>query len=293
MSSTDEDDALPPGWKSRESRSKPGVIYYIAPDGKTQWKRPRPEMDGSAVGNVDGNAKKRQKKEADETVHVLHILAKHAGSRRPKSWRQSNITISLEEAKDRIETFRKQIVAVAKSEGNDAAKKLFKDIATKESDCSSHRDGGDLGPFGRKMMQPPFEEAAFAFTSEGEVSDIVISNSGVHILYCLKPRPLERMRFSHILKKSSDAVRVELAELRQQILEAAEGDLDVLRETFGEMAAGDSEDDKTSSKNGDLGLLARGSMGGDFDTAAFSLAVGELSNVVETPDGLHLILRTE
>ena len=33
----------------------------------------------------------------------------------------------------------------------------FADLATTESDCSSSKRGGDLGPFGRKQMAPPFE----------------------------------------------------------------------------------------------------------------------------------------
>jgi NIMA-interacting peptidyl-prolyl cis-trans isomerase 1 len=36
----------------------------------------------------------------------------------------------------------------------------FQEIAKKESDCSSGKQGGDLGFFGRGQMQAPFEEAA-------------------------------------------------------------------------------------------------------------------------------------
>jgi hypothetical protein len=42
---------------------------------------------------------------------------------------------------------------------------------------------------------------------------------------------------------------------------------------------------------GDLGLFARGQMQPSFENAAFALAVGELSGVVESDSGLHLILR--
>ena len=35
----------------------------------------------------------------------------------------------------------------------------FDDLAVKFSDCSSGTRGGDLGPFGRGMMQKPFEDA--------------------------------------------------------------------------------------------------------------------------------------
>jgi NIMA-interacting peptidyl-prolyl cis-trans isomerase 1 len=42
---------------------------------------------------------------------------------------------------------------------------------------------------------------------------------------------------------------------------------------------------------GDLGLFSRGQMQPSFENAAFALAVGELSDIVESDSGLHLILR--
>lgn len=37
----------------------------------------------------------------------------------------------------------------------------FHDLATQYSDCNSGTRGGDLGPFGRGMMQKPFEDATY------------------------------------------------------------------------------------------------------------------------------------
>ena len=37
----------------------------------------------------------------------------------------------------------------------------FEELASTESDCSSYKRGGDLGPFGRGKMQKEFEAAAY------------------------------------------------------------------------------------------------------------------------------------
>jgi peptidyl-prolyl cis-trans isomerase NIMA-interacting 1 len=62
-----------------------------------------------------------------------------------------------------------------------SGKKSFEEIAARESDCSSAHRGGDLGEFGRGMMQKPFEDATFAL-KVGEMSGIVDTDSGVHII---------------------------------------------------------------------------------------------------------------
>ena len=57
----------------------------------------------------------------------------------------------------------------------------FGELAAQHSDCSSHTNGGDLGWFGPGQMQKPFEEATFAL-EVGEMSDIISTDSGVHII---------------------------------------------------------------------------------------------------------------
>ena len=57
----------------------------------------------------------------------------------------------------------------------------FADLASKYSDCSSAKRGGDLGFFGKGAMQKPFEETAFAL-KVGELSSPIQTDSGVHIV---------------------------------------------------------------------------------------------------------------
>ncbi|XP_073156843.1 peptidyl-prolyl cis-trans isomerase Pin1-like [Henckelia pumila] len=109
-------------------------------------------------------------------VKASHILIKHQGSRRKSSWKDPDGSrISA--------TTRDAAVAQIASIRNDilVGKSRFQDVASRLSDCSSAKRGGDLGPFSRGQMQKPFEDATFALKI-GEISDIVDTDSGVHII---------------------------------------------------------------------------------------------------------------
>ena len=61
--------------------------------------------------------------------------------------------------------------------------------------------------------------------------------------------------------------------------------------TLAELAVTES-DCPSARKGGDLGWFGRGEMQPEFESAAFGLNVGEMSGVIETASGLHLIERT-
>lgn len=60
--------------------------------------------------------------------------------------------------------------------------------------------------------------------------------------------------------------------------------------SLGELALTES-DCSSARKRGDLGYFGRGDMQKEFEDAAFALSTGEISGVVDTASGLHLIER--
>ena len=162
---------LPAGWEVRFSKSRDGKPYYFAKaTGESVWEKPALPPAAPPTSSVAM---------ATSEVRVSHLLVKHAGSRRPSSWRCASITLSKAEAIAKLQGFEAAIRAKASSPAALAA--AFAELAGVESDCSSAAKGGDLGFFGRGAMQKPFEDASFAL-AVGQMSGVVDTDSGVHII---------------------------------------------------------------------------------------------------------------
>ena len=93
-----------------------------------------------------------------------------------------------------------------------------------------------------------------------------------------------RVKILAIEKKPTDADEREVLDRLEEI----QNDIGRGRD-FSEMAGTYSEDPMTAEKGGDLGFFGRGSMLKEFEDAAFSLEVGEISKPVRTEYGYHLI----
>ncbi|NNJ98543.1 MAG: nitrogen fixation protein NifM, partial [Gammaproteobacteria bacterium] len=61
----------------------------------------------------------------------------------------------------------------------------FKDLARKHSECPTALEGGKLGELSAGKLYPELDTALFAM-QEGEISDIIETEIGLHILYCEK-----------------------------------------------------------------------------------------------------------
>ncbi|CAM6001567.1 unnamed protein product [Sphagnum balticum] len=121
---------------------------------------------------------------AGKSIRASHILWKHVGSRNPTSHRQgAPVTRTLAEATAAAQSALETLKPVR--DDINALSDRFAAMATAESDCSSFKRGGDLGDFVYERMQAPFSKAAFALR-KGEISDVVQSDSGTHIIFRTK-----------------------------------------------------------------------------------------------------------
>ncbi len=82
---------------------------------------------------------------------------------------------------------------------------------------------------------------------------------------------------------------------REEARKKAQQCLDALRSGAAWQAVvGECSDEPGAvERSGDLGVFERGQMVRTFSDAAFQLGVGQISELVETPYGFHIIQRTE
>lgn len=90
----------------------------------------------------------------------------------------------------------------------------------------------------------------------------------------------EQVRASHILVPERAKAEAILAQLKSGA-------------DFATLAQENSTDTGSATNGGDLGWFTRGQMVAEFETAAFALAVGETSDIVQTQYGYHIIRVTD
>ena len=97
------------------------------------------------------------------------------------------------QAKVRIDSIYNVLKAVPQTQ----LKEKFAELAKEKSDDKgSAQRGGALGQFGKGMMIPDFENAAYALKA-GEMSAPVKSTVGWHIIYMEERHPFEPFEFHH------------------------------------------------------------------------------------------------
>ncbi len=121
--------------------------------------------------------------------------------------------------------------------------------------------------------------------------DVTVSDEEVEQYYTennLLYKTAEERRVSHIIIEFGDDEAAAKAKAEALVAELANG------ADFATLAQENSDDTFTAENGGDLDFITAGMMDEAFDDAAFSLAqVGDVSEVVETEFGYHIIKLTD
>jgi peptidyl-prolyl cis-trans isomerase C len=146
------------------------------------------------VSVSDADAKKfydnnKDKFKRGDQVRASHILCKVD----PQATAEEK-----KKAKEKAAALLKQIKA-----GKD-----FAELAKTNSDCPSKEQGGDLNFFGKGQMVPAFETAAFAL-KPGEVSDIVETQFGYHIIKVTERKEAGEAKFDEVKPRILDYLKNE------------------------------------------------------------------------------------
>jgi peptidyl-prolyl cis-trans isomerase D len=94
----------------------------------------------------------------------------------------------------------------------------------------------------------------------------------------------EQAKASHILFKTEGKDEAVVRAQAESVLKRAKAG-----EDFAALAKQYSEDESNNANGGDLGTFGRGSMVPEFEQAAFSMKAGEISDLVKTSFGFHII----
>ena len=215
-------------------------------------------------------AREAKEKTGDSEFRLAHIL----------------VTVPAQATAEQIEQRRRKAV-LALSELRRGAD--FAQIAATYSDAPDALQGGQLGWRAAGRLPSLFLETLQRL-QPGEVSDVLRSPNGFHILKLLEKRGqaaatgVQQTHVRHILVRAREGVsdaeaRSKLAAIRDRIMKGAD---------FAEMAKQNSEDG-SASKGGDLGWVAPGDTVPEFERAMNQLRDGEISQPVQTPFGWHLV----
>jgi peptidyl-prolyl cis-trans isomerase D len=130
----------------------------------------------------------------------------------------------------------------------------------------------------------------YVIDQEKLAASLTVSESDLRRAYAEQRdrfRVPERVHVRHILLKTADKPPAEVQALRKRIddlLKQAKGGAD-----FAALAQKNSDDTSSAVKGGDIDWITRGQTVPEFEKAAFTLKPGQLSDVITTVYGFHIL----
>jgi len=230
--------------------------------------------DNDLLDQLTKEAYERKKKE----IHARHMLVRLDADAEPEDTLRA--WTKIKNLRERVVEKGEDFEVVAKSKAG-------------SEDPSVRDNGGDLGFFSAFQMVYPFEEAAYN-TAPGNVSEIIRTRYGYHILEVLESRPARgEVLVAHIMTKTgnnADQATQDRAKGKiNEIYEKLEGG-----EPFEELAKKFSEDAATSKKGGELPWFGTRKMVKTFEDQSFDIAnTGEYSEPFQTEYGWHIVKKLD
>jgi peptidyl-prolyl cis-trans isomerase C len=169
---------------------------------------------------------------------------------------------------------------VAKIRGNFPNEQAFT-AALAERQMTLEKLKGEIRQQMQAMKVVEAEIAPSVTVTDADVSDFYTKNPE-------KFQELEAVHASHILIRTPDAAdqaakKKALAEAQSVLAEIKKGG------DFATLAKQHSQDAGSAANGGDLGFVPRGQTVPVFEQAAFALKPGQMSGIVESPYGYHII----
>ncbi|MEK6645333.1 MAG: peptidylprolyl isomerase [Candidatus Firestonebacteria bacterium] len=183
-----------------------------------------------------------------------------------------------------IQEAKKQNVELSKGETETQLKEMksrFPDEAT--FDEALRRENLTLEVYKERLKE---NIMAQKLVSKSVSAKIAVTDKEVKEYYDKKKNEFKeslKMKVRHILIKITNTEDVAYNKAKEILGKIKNGD------DFSKIAKEYSDDETTKEIGGDLGIIKKGDMIKEFDDAAFSLSSGEVSSIIKTPLGLHII----
>jgi len=165
----------------------------------------------------------------------------------------------------------------------------FGDMAKKYSEDATAANGGDIGWIVRGQTVKEFEEAAFSM-KPGQVSDLIKTAYGIHILKVLDKQSAHLQTFEEVKGQIQDQVEKQrLAEAQQSLASELERQLQQNPQNFQAVARKFGLEAKETPLFRYNQAVADLGSGEAFQNLAFQLRVGGVGTPVTVPKGLAII----
>lgn len=227
---------------------------------------------------------------------IVEPMIKDLYEKKEYEVRASHILINLPQQNftpdDSIKAYQKAADALAKLKNGVP----FSEVAVEFSDDqSAKQNGGDLYYFTAGMTVPEFEDAIYKLKVGDYTKEPVRTQFGLHIVKLAdKRKRSDGIRASHILIQDQKDSLGKVVDSIGTYNKAKEVLARIKNgEDFSKVATEVSQDPGSAPKGGDLGFFDRRRMVQPFDSVAFMLKAGEISDLVRTPFGWHIIKVTE